>query len=141
MAATLSGVPSVSQIFGDVVTVGGVGVGAFANPLVGTGKPVTVSGFVLAGADASNYGIVQPVGLSADILPVTPAGPANTPPSREMPPDVARKCFAATDNVAGANCQNDPMKVTRPVSSTPTAPPTRIVDGGVRLPAGRLDGN
>jgi hypothetical protein len=36
---------------------------------VGTNKPVTVSGFTLSGADATNYNVVQPTGLTANVTP------------------------------------------------------------------------
>jgi uncharacterized protein YqfB (UPF0267 family) len=46
----------------------------FADANVGTNKPVTVTGYALTGADAGNYTLAQPAGLTADILPlVTPA--------------------------------------------------------------------
>ncbi|GEM_PF-7048667 len=41
--------------------------GVFADKNVGNGKPVTAFGFALGGADASNYTLAQPSGLSADI--------------------------------------------------------------------------
>jgi hypothetical protein len=45
----------------------------FADANVGTNKPVTVTGYALTGADAGNYTLAQPAGLTADILPlVTP---------------------------------------------------------------------
>jgi hypothetical protein len=46
----------------------------FADKNVGTGKAVTVSGYTLSGADAANYSIVQPTGLSADITPALVTG-------------------------------------------------------------------
>jgi len=42
----------------------------FDNKNIGTGKPVTVTGYVLAGADIGNYTLSQPAGLSADITAV-----------------------------------------------------------------------
>ncbi|MES1981690.1 MAG: YDG domain-containing protein [Pseudomonadota bacterium] len=66
-AATLTGTAVVSALSGDTVTVGGTGSGVFANKNVGTGKAVTVSGYTLGGADASNYAIVQPAGVTANI--------------------------------------------------------------------------
>jgi len=44
---------------------------SFADKNVGTGKAVTVSGLSLAGADAGNYALVQPTGLTADITTAT----------------------------------------------------------------------
>ena len=66
-AATLGGTAAVTALGGDVVTLGGSGVGVFANKNVGVGKAVTVSGYTISGADAGNYNIIQPVGLTADI--------------------------------------------------------------------------
>jgi hypothetical protein len=43
---------------------------AFADPNVGAGKPVTVSGYALSGADAGDYTLAQPAGLTAAILPL-----------------------------------------------------------------------
>ncbi len=66
--ALLDGVAAVTPLSGDVVSVNAAGAGGqFNDKNVATGKPVTVSGFTLAGADAGNYAVVQPVGLTADI--------------------------------------------------------------------------
>ncbi|MRV74978.1 filamentous hemagglutinin N-terminal domain-containing protein [Duganella sp. FT92W] len=67
---TLSGILS-----GDTVTKGAV-TASFADKNVGTGKTVTVSNIVLSGADAGNYSVTVPAGLSADITaaPLTVTG-------------------------------------------------------------------
>ena len=44
---------------------------AFAGPNVGTGLPVTVSGYAITGADAGNYTLTQPSDLAADITAAT----------------------------------------------------------------------
>jgi autotransporter-associated beta strand protein len=44
-------------------------VGSFDSKDVGTAKPVTATGYVLSGADAGNYSLIQPAGLLADITP------------------------------------------------------------------------
>lgn len=62
-----SGVIFSGLIGGDAVSLGGSGVGTFANKNAGTNKAVTVSGYTLSGADAGNYLISQPTGLSASI--------------------------------------------------------------------------
>ena len=138
-AATLSGTPGVTPIVGDHVTAGGVGVGAFADPNVGAAKPVTVSGFALAGPDAGNYNIVQPAGLTADITAVvpmpTPADPAVTPGTADASAGLMKFCFGDLGGFIGAPCRNEERRST----ATALAVPVRIVDGGVRLPAGRLD--
>jgi hypothetical protein len=61
-SAVLVGVQS-----GDVVTLAaGSAVGTFADKNVASGKPVTVSGLTLDGADAGNYALTQPL-ATADI--------------------------------------------------------------------------
>ena len=65
--ATLSGTANVRPIGADVVTLGGVGVGAFSDKNAGNAKRVTVSGYTLSGTDAGNYNLVSLDSLSADI--------------------------------------------------------------------------
>jgi len=67
--ATLSGTAVLSGVIlgGDDVTLGGAPSASFANKNVGTGKPVTVSGYSLSGLDIGNYALSQPSGLTADI--------------------------------------------------------------------------
>jgi len=78
-AAPLGGTARVSALDGDEVGVGGDGSGAFDDANPGTGKAVTVRGFTLSGADAGNYTVVQPAGLTADIVaskaPDSPTAP------------------------------------------------------------------
>jgi hypothetical protein len=45
----------------------------FADPNVGIGIPVTVTGYATSGADAANYNLSQPTGLTANILAAAPA--------------------------------------------------------------------
>ena len=69
--AVISG-GAVTAISGDLVTLDDSGrAGLFADKNIGTSKTVTVSGYAISGADAANYSLVQPTGVSADI---TPAG-------------------------------------------------------------------
>lgn len=68
-SATLGGTAAVAALGSDVVTVGGTGSGVFVDPAIGKGIAVTVSGFTLSGADAGNYALLQPVGITADINP------------------------------------------------------------------------
>ena len=71
LAATLSG-GAVTALSGDTVTVVASGAsGVFADKNVGNGKAVTVSGYALTGADAANYSLVQPTGVTANITPLT----------------------------------------------------------------------
>ncbi len=67
VAATLGGTAAISALSGDAVTISGTASGVFADKNVGAGKDVTVSGYTLAGADAGNYVLTQPAGVTADI--------------------------------------------------------------------------
>jgi hypothetical protein len=51
----------------DSVGVSGNGVGVFSDKTAGLNKSVTVSGYTLSGADAGNYTLVEPTGLTANI--------------------------------------------------------------------------
>jgi len=71
--ATLSGIASlVGVIASDVsnVILGGTPVANFNDETVGTGKPVTVSGYTISGSASGNYSLSQPSGLTADISSV-----------------------------------------------------------------------
>ena len=65
-AATLSGGSLVGLVSGDTITL--TQIGSFADKNVGTAKPVTVAD-VLGGAQAGDYAISEPGGLSASITP------------------------------------------------------------------------
>jgi hypothetical protein len=69
--ATLTGTAAVTGLAGDTVSVAGTGSASFADKNVGNGKAVTVTGYLLNGADASNYVLMQPIGLSAKITPAS----------------------------------------------------------------------
>ncbi|MGS0744157.1 YDG domain-containing protein [Glaciimonas sp. GG7] len=64
--AKLAGTATVAALAHDVVTVTGTGVGTFALKDVGS-RAVTVSGYVLGGASAADYTLVEPTSLSATI--------------------------------------------------------------------------
>lgn len=67
-SATLTGTAQIVTLSGDVVTVDGSNaIGVFADRNAQTGQAVTVSGFTLTGADAANYTLAQPAGVTADI--------------------------------------------------------------------------
>ncbi|MFY9260450.1 MAG: GLUG motif-containing protein [Gallionella sp.] len=66
--ATLTGTPTATPLLNDVVVVApNTGVGNFVDANVGMAKTVNVTGYSLSGADAGNYSVVQPTGLTADI--------------------------------------------------------------------------
>jgi hypothetical protein len=66
--ATLSGTPALNGVISpDAVSVSGTPVANFNTATVGTNKPITVSGYTLSGADAGNYTVSQPTGITANI--------------------------------------------------------------------------
>jgi hypothetical protein len=66
--ASLTGMPVLNGvILGEDVSYSGIISSTFDTKNVGVGKPVTVGGFTLEGADASNYTLTQPTGLTANI--------------------------------------------------------------------------
>ena len=77
--ATLSGAATLNGVVGaDVVTLGGAPLAVFATKNVGAGIVVTVTGYTLGGANAGNYTLTQPAGLTANITAkaLTVTGPA-----------------------------------------------------------------
>ena len=70
--ATLSGTGSLVGVVGsDDVSLTGTPTGTFDNPNVGTGKTVTVAGYLLNGTTVTYYTLTQP-SLLADIIATTP---------------------------------------------------------------------
>jgi hypothetical protein len=67
VAATLGGTATVTALGNDSVTIGGRGVGSFANKNVGSNKTVAVSGYTLSGVDAGNYALIGPTNLTANV--------------------------------------------------------------------------
>ena len=90
--ASLGGSASVTGFGGDVVSVTGTGSGSFANKNAGAGKAVTVSGFGLTGADATNYVVLQPTGLTANITPAALTASTNA----------INRVYDGTTNAAGS---------------------------------------
>jgi hypothetical protein len=77
--ANLSGTPTLSGVLAsDVnnVAIAGIPTATFTNANVGTGKVITVTGYMLTGSASGNYTIAQPAGLKASIAkaPVTITG-------------------------------------------------------------------
>ena len=72
-SAAFTGTPTIAPLGGDAVTVSGAltATASFTNPNVGAAKPLTFSGFGLAGAKAANYRLVLPTTVTATITPAT----------------------------------------------------------------------
>ena len=93
--ASLSGV-----IGGDAVTIHSSGSSAsFDSASIGAGKPVAVTGVTLGGADAGNYTVSQPAGLSADIAPASTAVSSSTAPLAGR--NYAAGCFIPSGTATG----------------------------------------
>ncbi|OEC32557.1 hypothetical protein A7D25_23510, partial [Pseudomonas sp. 21C1] len=65
--ASLTGSVAVNVLGSDIVSVSGTGIGSFADANADSNKAVTVSGYSLTGADAGNYNLLQPTGVTASI--------------------------------------------------------------------------
>lgn len=96
-SGSLSGV-----ISGDTVILGGSPAGTVASAAAGSGKSVTVTGYSISGAEASNYNLTQPtdvtVNITAAVLP-DPAWTVFPPTSLEY--DGTTKTFMAVAGGAG----------------------------------------
>jgi hypothetical protein len=67
--ATITGTPALGNVVGtDDVSLSGSPVANFTDPYVGNSKPVTISGYVLAGAQKDNYNLIQPLSVMGNIL-------------------------------------------------------------------------
>jgi len=66
-AVTVSGGSLSGVVNSDVVTLGGTPAGTVASAAIGTAKPVTVTGYSISGAGASNYSLTQPTGVTVNI--------------------------------------------------------------------------
>ena len=126
----------------DTVTLGNASVGYFDDPAVGFDKPVHTA-MTTGGADAGNYVLVQPSGLSADIIaPVAPV-PAGTLTSVQAPmgPDDLNTPYGtAADTAQGGYVGNQKQEEhpnERNVARADFHPglALTVLNGGVRLPA------
>ena len=128
------------------------GSGAFANANVGNAKPVTVTGYALGGADAANYTVVQPTGLTASItpLPVTAVpAQAGTLVGRGAADDGAdaamQQAVDGTRSRSGLVEASPVLRVTRSASTDASGGDELVVSSGTvevlkdALSAGRKD--
>jgi hypothetical protein len=116
--ATLNGV-----VGSDVVTIVTTGYGAtFASTSVANGIAVTVAGVTLGGAQAGNYTVSQPSGLTANITPAPstttvtcPAGPYTYTGSAQTP------CSATVTGAGGLSLTPTPSFTNNTNAGTATA--------------------
>lgn len=94
---SLSGVVS-----GDTVLLGGSPAGTVASAAAGSGKSVTVTGYSISGAQASNYSLSQPTDVTVDITPaVLPEVAWTVFPPASLEYDGTTKTFMALAGGAG----------------------------------------
>jgi trimeric autotransporter adhesin len=126
----------------DSVTLGNDDVGYFNNPAVGFNKPVHTA-MTIDGADAGNYTLVQPTGLTADIIaPVMPVPPgelaAVQAPLGDAGIETPYGTAAATaqGHYTGNQMQED-VPNQRNVTRSDFRPglALTVLNGGVRLPS------
>jgi hypothetical protein len=101
-AATVdySGARLDGALSGDAVKIDSSGASAdFDSASIGAGKPVTVTGVTLGGADAGNYSLSQPTGLSADIVPPITAVSSSTAPLQGR--GYSASCFIPSGTTTG----------------------------------------
>jgi hypothetical protein len=149
----LSGATLAGVLGDDDVVLGNDDVGMFNDPEVGNDKPVHTS-MTIGGDDAGNYVLEQPTDLTADIT--QPIGPP-TPPLPDRFPmgllaalqsplahnDVETPYGTAPATATGAFTGNQKQEANHPLernrirSDFHAGLPLQVVDGGVRLPAGK----
>ena len=88
----VTGVSLVGVVSPDAVTLGGSPTGSVATAAVGSNKVVTVSGYSISGAQAGNYSLTQPTGLTVNVT---------AKPLTVTAPTIASKVYNAT-TAAGA---------------------------------------
>jgi mucin-19 len=125
--ATLSGTPSlVGVISPDVVNISGTYSANFDNPNIGTSKPVAVTGYSISGADAGNYSVSQPTGLTADITSSpSPVITSALTASGTYGEAISNYTITATENPTSFNATGLPAGLsvnttTGEISGTPT---------------------
>ncbi|WP_130618625.1 YDG domain-containing protein [Dyella amyloliquefaciens] len=150
---SLSGATLAGILGSDDVVLGNDATGLFNDPNVGNDKPVNTS-MTISGADAGNYVLVQPTGLTADIT--QPIGPPTPPLPNPFPfgflaalqspmahNEIDTPYGTARDNATGAYTGNQKLEADHPLernrirSDFHPGLPLQVVDGGVRLPSNK----
>ncbi len=134
--ATLSGV-----LGSDLVTLGNRTVGTFQDPNIGMDKPVG-TGMTIGGVDAGNYVLVQPAGLTADIVaPVTPVPPGALASTQALlGADAVSTPYGTASSTSEGNFAGNQKQEDRPVERNLTRTDFRsglaltVLNGGVKLP-------
>jgi hypothetical protein len=105
--ATSDGVP----YSGDVVSLSGTAAGVFADQNAGSSKAVTVTGLTLTGAQASNYSVAAPAGITANVtakpLTATGLGAADKTYDATLAASLTGTAVLQTAEAAGAGSVSD----------------------------------
>ena len=126
--ATLSGTATlIGVIPGDEpnVVLGGIPVATFATSAIGTGIVVTVTGYSISGSASGNYTLVQPTGLTADIVSLA-APTISSPLTATATYDIASSyTITGTESPTSFNATGLPAgltvnTLTGEISGTPT---------------------
>ncbi|MGF6767873.1 filamentous hemagglutinin family protein [Paraburkholderia sp. GAS199] len=138
----LSGNRLAGVLGSDNVTLGNGSVGYFNDPNVGINKPVKTA-MTIDGTDAGNYVLVQPSGLTADIVaPIAPV-PSGTLANVQAPlaPDGVQTPYGTASDSAQGHYAGNQMQSDRPDQRNVSRPDFHpglaltVLDGGVHLPA------
>ena len=111
----------------DVVLDGSKAVGTVATPDAAPGKPVTVTGYALAGGDAGNYTLRQPEDVTVDIAKST-AGSGSVAMEGWTYDGTARKVPSPPPEPTVRNMSHTAIPAlswTKAPTTAPTHPPTR----------------
>lgn len=150
--ATLGGTAQVVALGTDVLTIGGTGVGHFADALVGNAKSVNITGFTLIGTYASNYNLIQPTGLKANITAAATnnsTDTVNTPaqitdalisviPGLLVPDQNVRlesKKVSISAQVTNVPCNGETFTPPQNGSIVTTGPTVFLMNCGINVPA------
>ncbi len=137
----LSGATLAGVLGQDNVALGNDTVGYFNNPAIGFGKPVSTA-MTISGADAGNYVLQQPSGLTANIIapesPI-PLGSLANVQAPLGPQDVSTPYGTASDSAQGnyaGNQKQEDHPNERNVARSDFHPgmALTVLNGGVRLP-------
>ncbi|REE18338.1 filamentous hemagglutinin family protein [Paraburkholderia sp. BL27I4N3] len=125
----------------DSVTLGNDSVGYFNNPNVGFNKPVHTA-MTIGGVDAGNYTLVQPTGLTADVItPIAPVPPGTLAAVQAPMGDAGIETpYGTAAATAQGHYTGNQMQENVPNQRNVARPDFRpglaltVLNGGVRLP-------
>jgi filamentous hemagglutinin family protein len=126
-AATLAtgGAAFTGRIGADVLTVGAA-TGNFDTPAVGSGKPVSITGITLSGADAGNYVLLNTTAATTANITPAPANMAERTGDLRIINGTALPVLEADDRREQAFRRAAGIRSTQELADTAEAPPFRL---------------